>query len=190
MISAPDNDGLITAGTAGTQLTWMDVKVDGYVPMTPRHGKAGGDQRAVVERIADAGGDGGEIWRRTFIPAVILRKAGRPGGGKFCEGVLEFRGRVLVRCNPGERARRERAAEPDFCGKFTVHAAGQDAAESGARRGDAAVADAVRAADAVAERLTVLREVYGQSLAAGLRVSSGDCLAVVDQAIIATRMRR
>ncbi len=34
-----DTDGLITAGAAGTQLTWMDVKVDGYVP-TPRHGKA------------------------------------------------------------------------------------------------------------------------------------------------------
>ncbi len=34
-----DDDGLVTAGTAGTQLTWMDVKVDGYVP-TPRHGKA------------------------------------------------------------------------------------------------------------------------------------------------------
>ena len=34
-----DTDGLIIAGTAGTQLTWMDVKVDGHVP-TPRHGKA------------------------------------------------------------------------------------------------------------------------------------------------------
>ncbi len=33
-----DSDGLITAGTPGSQLTWMDVKVDGYVP-TPRHGK-------------------------------------------------------------------------------------------------------------------------------------------------------
>src|SRR5262249_53156282 len=33
-----DDDGLISAGTPGTQLTWMDVKVDGYVP-TPRHGK-------------------------------------------------------------------------------------------------------------------------------------------------------
>jgi predicted glycogen debranching enzyme len=33
-----DHDSLITAGTPGTQLTWMDVKVDGYVP-TPRHGK-------------------------------------------------------------------------------------------------------------------------------------------------------
>ena len=31
-------DGLITAGTPGTQLTWMDVNVDGYMP-TPRHGK-------------------------------------------------------------------------------------------------------------------------------------------------------
>ena len=34
-----DKDGLITAGGVGTQLTWMDSKVDGYVP-TPRHGKA------------------------------------------------------------------------------------------------------------------------------------------------------
>ena len=33
-----DDDGLIAAGMPGTQLTWMDVKVDGYVP-TPRHGK-------------------------------------------------------------------------------------------------------------------------------------------------------
>ena len=33
-----DDDGLIIAGTPGTHLTWMDVKVDGYVP-TPRHGK-------------------------------------------------------------------------------------------------------------------------------------------------------
>ena len=34
-----DADGLISAGTPGSQLTWMDVKLEGYVP-TPRHGKA------------------------------------------------------------------------------------------------------------------------------------------------------
>jgi len=34
-----DQDGLLSAGTPGTQLTWMDIKVAGYVP-TPRHGKA------------------------------------------------------------------------------------------------------------------------------------------------------
>jgi predicted glycogen debranching enzyme len=34
-----DADGLISAGGPGSQLTWMDVKLDGYVP-TPRHGKA------------------------------------------------------------------------------------------------------------------------------------------------------
>ena len=33
-----DKDGLISAGKAGSQLTWMDVKAEGYVP-TPRHGK-------------------------------------------------------------------------------------------------------------------------------------------------------
>jgi predicted glycogen debranching enzyme len=34
-----DNDGLITAGSCDTQLTWMDAKYDG-VAVTPRHGKA------------------------------------------------------------------------------------------------------------------------------------------------------
>jgi len=33
-----DTDGLIHAGGPGSQLTWMDVKLEGYVP-TPRHGK-------------------------------------------------------------------------------------------------------------------------------------------------------
>lgn len=32
-------DGLVAGGTTGSQLTWMDVKVNGEVP-TPRHGKA------------------------------------------------------------------------------------------------------------------------------------------------------
>jgi predicted glycogen debranching enzyme len=32
-----DSDGLLHAGSACTQLTWMDAKVDG-VPVTPRHG--------------------------------------------------------------------------------------------------------------------------------------------------------
>ena len=34
-----DADGLLSAGTAGTQLTWMDAKVGDWV-VTPRHGKA------------------------------------------------------------------------------------------------------------------------------------------------------
>ncbi|OPJ55036.1 amylo-alpha-1,6-glucosidase [Alkalithermobacter paradoxus] len=34
-----DSDFLITAGEKGTQLTWMDAKVDDWV-VTPRHGKA------------------------------------------------------------------------------------------------------------------------------------------------------
>lgn len=34
-----DKDGLLAAGSAGTQLTWMDVKIGDEVP-TPRHGKA------------------------------------------------------------------------------------------------------------------------------------------------------
>lgn len=34
-----DSDGLLDGGDASTQLTWMDVKIDGHV-VTPRHGKA------------------------------------------------------------------------------------------------------------------------------------------------------
>ncbi|MBI3329023.1 MAG: amylo-alpha-1,6-glucosidase [Nitrospinae bacterium] len=34
-----DSDGLLAAGEAGVQLTWMDAKVGGWV-VTPRHGKA------------------------------------------------------------------------------------------------------------------------------------------------------
>lgn len=34
-----DRDGLVTAGSPATQLTWMDAKVDDWV-VTPRHGKA------------------------------------------------------------------------------------------------------------------------------------------------------
>ena len=34
-----DNDGLISAGSANTQLTWMDAKIGDYIP-TPRYGKA------------------------------------------------------------------------------------------------------------------------------------------------------
>jgi predicted glycogen debranching enzyme len=34
-----DDDGLITAGTKDTQLTWMDAKVGDFIP-TPRYGKA------------------------------------------------------------------------------------------------------------------------------------------------------
>jgi len=36
---AMDADGLLLAGDASTQLTWMDARVDGR-PVTPRHGKA------------------------------------------------------------------------------------------------------------------------------------------------------
>ncbi|MCD0168791.1 amylo-alpha-1,6-glucosidase [Deinococcus sp. 23YEL01] len=37
-IRADDRDGLLLAGEAGVQLTWMDVKIEGWV-VTPRHGK-------------------------------------------------------------------------------------------------------------------------------------------------------
>lgn len=38
-IAVDDTDGLLRSGTVGSQLTWMDARVDG-VPVTPRIGKA------------------------------------------------------------------------------------------------------------------------------------------------------
>ena len=46
-------DGLLRQGAEGYQLTWMDAKVDDWV-VTPRRGKAGRDQRALVQRAATA----------------------------------------------------------------------------------------------------------------------------------------
>ena len=55
-VQHPDGraDGLITQGDPTTQLTWMDAKC-GDIAFTPRQGKAGRDQRALVSR-ADADG--------------------------------------------------------------------------------------------------------------------------------------
>ncbi|MGE0276789.1 MAG: amylo-alpha-1,6-glucosidase [Nitrospiraceae bacterium] len=48
-----DRDGLIAAGEAGAQLTWMDVKIDGR-PVTPRHGKPVEVQALWVRALAIA----------------------------------------------------------------------------------------------------------------------------------------
>ena len=48
----------------GYQLTWMDAKVDDWV-VTPRRGKAGRDQRALVQRAQADGGVGRRTRRRS-----------------------------------------------------------------------------------------------------------------------------
>ena len=47
-IAVDPADGLLRAGEAGVQLTWMDAKVGDWV-VTPAHRQAGRDQRAVVQ---------------------------------------------------------------------------------------------------------------------------------------------
>ena len=61
-----DEDGLITGGVEGVQLTWMDVKIGDWV-VTPRHGKP-------VEVQA--------LWVRALAVAAGLAEqlASRPGG--------------------------------------------------------------------------------------------------------------
>ena len=66
-------DGLLIARRrAGTQLTWMDAKVGDWV-VTPRHGKAGRDQRALVQRAALMA-DGRRSQATPHRPNVTARK--------------------------------------------------------------------------------------------------------------------
>jgi predicted glycogen debranching enzyme len=76
-----DDDGLITAGTPGTQLTWMDVKVYGYVP-TPRHGKPV-EINALWLNTLIMLAEMEEKLARNIHGAVILRKLADQVAGNF-----------------------------------------------------------------------------------------------------------
>ncbi|MEI6085076.1 MAG: amylo-alpha-1,6-glucosidase, partial [Verrucomicrobiota bacterium] len=76
-----DKDGLISAGTPGTQLTWMDVKVDGYVP-TPRHGKPV-EINALWLNALRMLAEMEEKLRNDIHAAVILRKLADEVAGSF-----------------------------------------------------------------------------------------------------------
>ena len=73
-------DGLLRQGDRGYQLTWMDAKVDDWV-VTPRRGKAGGDQRALVQRALPARRTGcarkATRWRRRWTTMRERARASR-----------------------------------------------------------------------------------------------------------------
>ena len=96
----------------GYQLTWMDAKVDDWV-VTPRRGKAGRDQRALVQRAAAAGalagregeGDGGRPRHRARCRARAATRSTRGSGTR--------RGGYLYDVVDGERGDDDRVpAEP------------------------------------------------------------------------------
>ncbi|MFO0859265.1 MAG: amylo-alpha-1,6-glucosidase [Phycisphaerales bacterium] len=70
-------DGLISAGDAGTQLTWMDAKRDGVV-FTPRHGKP-------VEINA--------LWYAALLQCADMIEADRPKTARELRQVAERAGR-------------------------------------------------------------------------------------------------
>jgi predicted glycogen debranching enzyme len=76
-----DYDGLITAGAPGTQLTWMDVNVDGYVP-TPRHGKPVEINALWLNALLMLA-EMAEKLARDIQSAVILRKLADQVAGSF-----------------------------------------------------------------------------------------------------------
>jgi predicted glycogen debranching enzyme len=96
-----DAEGLLHAGSASTQLTWMDAKVHG-VPVTPRHGcpveinalwynaLAFGDELAVEYRSpADRCPDLLDQIRRTFRERFWVEEGGGYLGDVYREGALD-----------------------------------------------------------------------------------------------------
>ena len=177
-----DGDGLITAGTPGTQLTWMDVKVDGYVP-TPRHGKPVEINALWLNALLMLA-EMEENLAQDIHSAVILRKLADQVAANFVKAFWNRDGGYLYDVIRGNEQRRERAAEPDFRGESAVLAVGQDAAEGGARRGDATVVDAVRVADVVAAKTSGFVGSTRATAGSAIALSSGDGLAVVDRAVL------
>jgi predicted glycogen debranching enzyme len=95
-----DADGLISAGTAGTQLTWMDENVDGYAP-TPRHGKPVEINALWINALLMLA----EIEERVvrdIHSAVILRKLAEQAAGSFVKAFWFAEGGYLYDVIQGE----------------------------------------------------------------------------------------
>jgi predicted glycogen debranching enzyme len=86
-------DGLITAGSPGTQLTWMDVKVEGYVP-TPRQGKPV-EINALWLNALWMVAEMEERLASDIHAAVILRKLAEQGAGSFLKTFWNAEGGYL-----------------------------------------------------------------------------------------------
>ena len=90
------------AGDRRLALTWMDAKMDDWV-VTPRRGKAGRDQRALVQRAAPAG----RLARaRRRCRRAASSKRWRPRVRDIVQPSFLVRGRRLPLRHRGRRARR------------------------------------------------------------------------------------
>ena len=69
-----DDDGMITGGTDGVQLTWMDVKVGDRV-VTPRHGKPVEVQALWVRALAIAAELAGRFGETTYATQCLRDRA-------------------------------------------------------------------------------------------------------------------
>ena len=144
-IRVDPDDGLLVAGDAGTQLTWMDAKVGDWV-VTPRHGKPVEvnalwyDALRLAERWADglghrAGGGRATRGRRSASPRRSTR-------------LLDRRARTPRRRRPPGRRGPPPPAEPAPRGVAPVPAARRCPAARGRVGGRARAPHAVRAAHA------------------------------------------
>jgi len=104
-IGIDEDDGLLSGGAPGLQLTWMDARVDDWV-VTPRRGKAGRSQRPLVQRPATDGYlDATAKTRQHGLP-----RRRRPGLRELQPPILEPRPWLPVRRRRRRGGRRSEAS--------------------------------------------------------------------------------
>jgi len=172
-----DADGLLRAGVAGVQLTWMDAKLGDWV-VTPRIGKPVEVQALWINalRIGAAWSPDWEIPARKAQAGCVRGPVPRSGN------------RRAVRCRgrrpPIRNCRPALAAEPDP-GRGRPAFRGLVRRSRAARRESrrTAAADAARPADLVAGPSGLRRALPRRTARARRRLSPGNRLAVADGAV-------
>ncbi len=161
----------------------MDGRQRGWLYPHAAARQTGRDQRALVQRAPDARRDAGK-GRQGCPGCGDPPQTGRPGCRQLRQDILERRRRLSVRCGPGQQPRRQHPTEPDFRRQPALLTARQDATARCARRRHATSLDAVRTAHSFGQTREVLRPLHRQPLAARLRLSSGDRLAVAHWTVL------
>ena len=121
-----DSDGLITAGDASTQLTWMDAKCDGIV-FTPRCGKAvevNALWHNALRRMQKFCEEQKSVGSR---PVCGAGRAGRPTASASCSGI-EQQGYLNDTIRPDGILGRQSPPEPDLRRVAAVRTAADPAA--------------------------------------------------------------
>ena len=184
-IRVDESDGLLYAGEAGVQLTWMDARVGDQV-ITPRTGQAGGSECLVVQRAANHGA----IRVRIEQVAAGLHSS-RRAGRKELLPILERRRELLLRrAGWAARPRSFGAAQSDICRVAAGEPAIAQRAKSRGRSLRASPGDASRAAEPRSCRFAIRRPLRWAARRARRGLSSGNGLGLAARSVRACASAR